>query len=157
MKKYRYSFPKAAVFIYALIVLASVTAIVFASLRLAGVGAFVSIYPAVDITSIVVFVVFVALLGWNLLTSYYAFTEDAFVVSQLFSKKKIARDAVCKFVLDEASGVAALYYFNSSAPDVLCYVTVNLRKSVMQSFIEDLRGFRPDVAVETISAGKDKE
>ena len=156
MKKYRFAFPKSAIFIYVLIVLASITAIVFASLRLAGVGKFVSVYPAIDITSIVVFVVFIALMGLNLLTAYYAFTEEAFVMAQLFSKKKVARASICKFVMDEASGVAALYYLDPSKPDVISYVTINLRKASIPSFVEELRAYRSDIAIEVVPS-KDKE
>ena len=70
MKKYRYSFPKSAFFIYVMIVLASITAIVFAILRLAEVGNYASVYPALDIVSIVVFAVFVGMIGSNFFASY---------------------------------------------------------------------------------------
>ena len=157
MRKYRYSFPKSAFFVFALIVLASVTAIVFASLRLAGVGKYLSVYPALDVTTIVVFVIFTALIGCSLWTSYYAFTDEAFVAAQLFSRKKVSREALRKFVLDEASGVAALYFEDAAKPGALLYITINLRKAAMDSFIEDLRAFRSDIAVEVISPDKDKE
>ena len=151
MKKYRFCFPKSAFLIYALIILASIVSIVFSSLRLANVGKYASIHPAVDITTIVVFVIFVALIGYNLVASYYAFVGDTFVIAQLFSKKKIAREALCRFVLDEESSVAALYYLDPARPDVISYVTISLRKATMSSFVEELRAFRGDIAIEIIS------
>lgn len=157
MKKYRYSFPKSAFFIYVLIVLAAVTAIVFAALRLAGVGSFVTAFPALDVASIVVFVIFIALIGWNLFGAYYAFSEDSFIVVQLFSKKTVERDAIRKMVVDEESGVAALYFVVADAPDALCFVTINLKSKDLIRFTEDLRAFKSDVVIETNPMKKDGE
>ncbi len=157
MKKYRYSFPKSAFFIYVLIVVAAVTAIVFAALRLAGVGSFVTAFPALDVASICVFVIFIALIGWNLFGAYYAFSEDVFIVVQLFSKKRVERDAIRKLVVDEASGFAALYYVAAEAQGALCFVTINLKSRDLARFSEDLRAFKSDVVIETNPMEKDGE
>ena len=157
MKKYRFSYPKSAIVIYALIVLASITAIVFAILRLAEVGNYVSVYPALDIVSIVLFVLFVALIGSNFFVSYYAFEEDAFLAKQLFSKKRVLRDTLCKFVCDEASHVAALFYIDPATPDVVSYVTVSIKWSLLDGFIKDLKEFAPSLTVETIPVKKEGE
>ena len=156
MKKYRYSFPKSAFVIYALIVLAAVVAIVFAALRLAGVGSYVTFYPALDIASICVFAVFIALIGWNLFGAYYAFAEEDFVVVQLFSKRKVAKNDIVKMVQDEASGLAALYFVDPAAPDVVSFVTINLKSKDMVRFTEDLRAFKPDIIIEINPAEKTK-
>ena len=147
MKKYKYSFPKSAFVIYLLIIAAAVVAIVFAALRLAGVGNFLSVYPAVDITSVVVFALFLVLLGLHLFASYYGFDGKDFVIKQLFSKKRIERDVIARFVLDEQSGVAALYYIDPQTPDALSYVMINLRSKDMDAFIVDLRAFKSDIVV----------
>ena len=157
MKKYRHSFPKSAIFVYVLIVLASITAIVFAALRLVGVGNYVAAYPALEIASIVVFVIFVALIGANLFTSYYAFTEKGFVVVQLFSRKGIARETICKMMVDEESGVAAIYYIDDATPDTLSFVTVNIRRALLDAFEADLRTFKSDVVIEIIPVKRDEE
>ena len=155
MKKYRNAFPRSAFFIYVLIVASSLAAIVFAILRLAEVGSYVSVYPALDVVSIVVFTLFIALIGFNLFGSYFAFGEEEFVVSQLFFKKRIARDSLTQVILDEESLVAALYYSDPAKPDALSYLTVNLKKSYVDAFIEDVRVFRSDVAVNVIPVKKD--
>lgn len=157
MKKYRNAFPKSALFIYVLIVASSLAAIVFAILRLAEVGNYVSVYPALDIVSIVVFAIFIALIGFSLFGSYFAFGEEEFIVSQLFFKKRISRDALSQVILDEESLVAALYYRDPTKPDVLSYLTVILKKSSVDAFIEDVRAFRSDVAVNVIPVKKGGE
>ena len=158
MKKFRYHFHSSAFVIYALIVLASITAIVFAALRLAGVGDLVSVYPAVDIASIVIFALFVALIGYYFFSVYYTFTADSFVVVQLFSRKAVARDALCKLTLDEASGLAALYYVDEEAdPDVLPFIAIDMRRKDLDAFIADLRAFKSDIVIESIPQKKEEK
>ena len=157
MKKYRYSFPKSIFFIYALIVVAAIVAIVFASLRLAEVGNYISIYPAVDIASIVVFAIFLVLLGWHLFGSYYLLEGRTFTVVQLFSKKKVDRDAIAKLVIDEESGLAALYFIDPATPDVLSFVTINLKRKVLDAFSEDLRLFKTDIVIEINPVQKEEK
>ena len=148
MKKYRFAFQKSAFVIFALIVLSAVVAIVFASIRLAGVGAYVSAYPATDIVTIVAFAAFLVLIGFDLFDSYYAFTEETILARQLFSRKKIARDSLGKAVVDDPSGLIVLYYADPSAPDALLYLTVNVKRARVEEFLSDLRDFRPDLVVE---------
>lgn len=148
MKKFRYSFPRAAYVIFALILAAAVVGILFASLRLAEVGEFFSIYPAVDIVTIVAFVLFLMLIGADILFAYYAFDEDTFIVLRLFSKKRVGRDVLYKLVIDEATGLAALYFFDPHSPETLYFVTVNLKKRDLEPFCEELRRFKSDIIIE---------
>lgn len=148
MKKYRFSFPKSAFLIYALIILAAAVAIVFAILRLVGVGSYVSVYPAMDIVTIAAFALFLLLIGLNLFGSYYAFEERAFLMKQLFFRKRVERELLYKLVIDEASGFAALYYFSPASPEALSYVPVNIRRRDLDSFTEALRRFKSDILIE---------
>lgn len=148
MKKYRFAFQKSAYVVFALIILSAVVAIVFASLRLAGVGDFASAYPATDVVTIVAFVAFLALIGWDLFASYYLFEEESFLSSQLFSRKRIARQSLAKVVVDDPSGLIVLYYADPSAPDALLYLTVNIKRDLVEGFLSDLRSFRSDLPVE---------
>ena len=148
MKKYRFAFQKSAYVIFALIILSAVVAIVFASLRLAGVGDFMSAYPATDVVTIVAFAVFLGLIGWDLFASYYAFEEDSFLAAQLFSRKRIAREALAKVVVDDPTGLVVLYYADPSAPDALLYIAVNIKRALAEDFLSDLRAFRSDLPVE---------
>ena len=150
MKKYRYHFRSSAFVIYALIALASITAIIFAALRLAGVGGLISLYPAVDITSIVIFAIFILLIGYYFFSAYYALREDEFVVSQLFFKKTVKRDTIAKLTVDEASGLAALYYLDPAKPDVLPFVAIDMKRKDLDDFIAALRAFKTDVVIESI-------
>ena len=157
MKKYRISFPKSAFFLFGMVILAAIAGIVFAVLRLAGVGGYLSVYPAIDIMSIVLFVLLVAFIAGNLFFSFYAFSEEVFISVRLFSRKKVARDRICKFVLDEESSVAALYYVDPASPETLSFVTVFLKKADVDRFIADLRAFRSDIAVEIVPIKKDEK
>ena len=157
MKKYRFSFPKSAFVLFCMVILASVAGIVFAALRLAEVGGYLSLYPAIDIMSIVLFVLFVAFIAGNLFLSYYAFSSEEFIAVRLFSRKRVARDAICKFVLDEESSVAALYFVDPAAPETLSFVTLYLKKADVDRFIADLRAFRSDIAVEIVPIKKDEK
>ena len=155
MKKYRFAFPKSTFVVFALIVAAAVVAIVFASLRLAEVGDFLSVYPATDIVTIVAFVAFLALVGWDLFGSYYAFDEQVFIAAQLFSRKKIACELFVKLVIDEESSLAVLYYCDAAVPDALLYVVVRIAKKNLESFVFDLRDFKSDIVVEYNLPDKD--
>ena len=157
MKKYRYSFPKSVFIIYAMIVVAAIAAIVFAALRLASVGKYVSVYPAMDIASIAVFAIFLVLLGLHLFFSYYAFDGRSFLVVQLFSKKRIDRDSIVKFVIDEESGLAALYFIDPATPDMVSFVTVNLKRESLDPFTEDLRRFKSDIVVDVNPTRKEEK
>ena len=157
MKKFRYAFPKSAYLVFALIVAAAVIGIVFASLRLAEAAGYLSVYPAVDIATIVTFVLFLGLVCGDLFSAYYAFEEQSFLIARLFSKKRIPRDLVCKFVIDEASGLAALYFPSPEQPDAVAYVTVNLRRRDLEPFSEALRLFNPAVVIEINPIRKDGE
>lgn len=157
MKKYRFSFPKSAFVLFCMVILASVAGIVFAALRLAEVGGYLSLYPAIDIMSIVLFVLFVAFIAGNLFLSYYAFSSEEFIAVRLFSRKRVARDTICKFVLDEESSVAALYFVDPAAPETLSFVTLYLKKADVDRFIADLRAFRSDIAVEIVHIKKDEK
>ena len=148
MKKYRFAFQKSAYVVFALIVVAAVVAIVFASLRLAGVGDFASAYPATDVVTIVAFAAFLALVGWDIFGSYYAFEEENILAAQLFSHKRIARESLAKVVVDDPSGLIVLYYADPSAPDALLYLTVNVKRDRVDAFLSDLRAFRSDLPVE---------
>ena len=148
MKKYRFLYPKSAFVIYALIVITSVVSIVFAALRLAEVGKYFSTYPALDVLDIVLFSIFIAVISLNLFCSYYAFRDNAFVVAQLFFRRKIPLISVRRFVIDEATGLAALYFEDPRAPGTLACVTVNLRKRDLDPFSEDLRFFIQDIVIE---------
>ena len=148
MKKYRFAFQKSAYVIFALIVLSAVVAIVYASIRLAGVGDYLSVYPATDIVTIVAFAMFLALIGWDLFASYYAFEEDKFLSAQLFSRKRIPRDSIRKLVVDDPSGLIVLYYADDPASDALFYVAVHVRRDRVDDFVADFRAFRPDLPVE---------
>ena len=148
MKKYRFAFPKSTYVIFALIAAAAVVAIVFASLRLAGAAGYEPLYPATDVVSIVAFSAFLVLVGWDLFGSYYAFGGESFVVAQLFSKKRIPRDLLCKLVIDEPSGLAVLYYADSVTPDALLYVVLRVGKKKIAPLAEDLRAFKSDLPVE---------
>lgn len=155
MKKYGLAFPKSAFVLFAMVIFASVAGIVFAALRLAEVGGYLSLYPAIDIMSIVLFVLFIAFIAGSLFFSYYTFSEEEFIGVRLFSRKRVARDSIRKFVLDEESSVAALYYVDPAAPDTLSFVTIHLKKADVDPFIADLRAFRSDVAVEVIPIKKE--
>ena len=157
MKKYRYSFPKSVFIIYAMIVVAAIAAIVFAALRLASVGKYFSVYPAMDIASIAVFAIFLVLLGLHLFFSYYAFDGRSFLVVQLFSKKRIDRDSIVKFVIDEESGLAALYFIDPATPDMVSFVTVNLKRESLDPFTEDLRLFKTDIVVDVNPTRKEEK
>ena len=96
----------------------------------------------------IIFALFFVLLGLHLFASYYGFDGKTFVIKQLFSKKRIDRDTIAKFVFDEPTGVAALYYVDPQTPTVLSYVMVNIKEKDMNAFIVDLRAFKSDVVVE---------
>ncbi|HCU56276.1 MAG TPA: hypothetical protein DIC18_02955 [Clostridiales bacterium] len=156
MKKYRFAFPKSAFVIYALIIAAAVISVVFSALRLAEVGKYASSIPALDIVTIVAFGIFVLLLGYNLFGAFYAFEKSAFVSAQLFFRKRVQKERIYKFIIDQESGVAALYYLDPASPESLLYVTVNIKRKELDAFTEDLRRFKSDVLIEvrsTLSGG----
>ena len=148
MKKFRYAFPISAYVVYALLAAVSVFTVVFSSLRLAEVGNLVSVYPATDIASIVLFVVFLALMTLITFGTSYRFTEDSFVCDRVLFKKKIDRDRISKFVTDETAGVGALYYLDPSSPDTVLFVVICIAKIRRAAFVEALKSFKPDIVVE---------
>ena len=152
MKKYRQRFPKTAFVVYCVMNVVSMVAIVFAALKLAGVGNFASYFPFVDITTIVIFVFFLVFTAILLFNSSYSFGERTFVIRHGFSKQVIDRDAIARFIYDEPSGAAALYYVNPLAPDAAMYVVVVIRKKDMDDFIADLRALKSDIVIEVNSA-----
>lgn len=156
MKKYRFAYPRSAFVIFGLIIAAGVVSILFSVLRLAEVGKYASSLPALDVVTIIAFAIFYALIGYNLFGSYYAFEESDFLVAQLFFRKRIAGELLVKFVIDEASGVTALYYFDPATPDTLSFVTVNLRRRDVAAFTAELREFKPDVLIEFNPTPRDR-
>ena len=152
MKTYRQKFSKTTFVVYCVMNVVSLAAIVFAVLKLAGVANFVSYFPFVDITTIAIFVFFLVFTGILLFRSSYGFTERSFVVRHGFSKQVIDRDAIARFIYDEVSGAAALYYVNPLAPEVAMYVVVLIASKDMDDFIADLRTLKSDVIIEVNSA-----
>ena len=157
MKKYRFAYPKSAYVIFALILAAGVISIIFSALRLGGVGKYASSMPALDIATIVAFVIFYFLIGYNLFGSYYAFEEHSVLAKQLFFRKRVERDVLVKFVIDEASGLAALYFFDPSSPETLSFMTVHVRRKEIAAFAEDLRAFKSDIVVAINPIQKDED
>ena len=149
MKKFRYAYPKSAYVVYALIVAVTIVSIVFASLRLAEVGGFVSVIPATDIASIVIFALFFVALAILVFGTSYSFKGDFFVLDRFFVKKKISRDSILKYVSDGAAGIGALYYADPANPENVLYVVVSLHKKDRQAFPDALRAFNPDVVITT--------
>ena len=152
MKTYRQKFSKTTFVVYCVMNVVSLAAIVFAVLKLAGVANFVSYFPFVDITTIAIFVFFLVFTGILLFRSSYGFTERSFVVRHGFSKQVIDRDAIARFIYDEASGAAALYFVNPLAPEAAMYVVVLIARKDMDDFIADLRSLKSDVIIEVNSA-----
>ena len=148
MKKYRQKFSKTTFVVYIVINLVGLAAIVFSALKLAEVGKFVSYFPFVDITTMAIFVFFLAFTGILLFNAYYRFEEDKIVIRRGFEKQTVARDSITKFVYDEASGAAALYFVDPAKPDALLYVAVLIGKSKLDDFIADLRALKYDVIIE---------
>lgn len=149
MKKFRYSFPISAYVIYALLMAVSAFSIIFASLRLAEVGKLVSVYPASDIVSIVVFAVFLVLMTLISFGTCYRLNDQAFVSDHVLFKKKIEWDRVLRYVIDEASGVSALYYLDPAVPDNVLFIVICIKASERQSFVDALKSFKPDLLIET--------
>ncbi len=156
MKKFRFVFPKSAYALAGLICLSAIAGIVFSSLRFAEVGGFFSVLPALDVLTIVIFSVFLSALGWTLFGSYYAFTEEYFVVARLFFRHRIERESIVKMVIDEPSGVAAVYYLLHGTTESVVFVTVNLRCRDLDPFAEAFRAFRPEVPVEYNGSSEEK-
>lgn len=148
MKKYRQFFPKSAFIVYFVVNVVSLAAIVFSSLKLADVGSLTSYYPVFDIVTIAVFVVFMILTALLLFRSYYAFGEEKFLLCRGLFTTALERDSLVKFVYDEASGVAALYFADPQSPNAARYVVVNLRKKDVTDFTDELRRFAAHVVVE---------
>ncbi len=148
MKKYKQAFSKSAVVVYCVMNLFVFGAIVFSALKLAGVGKLVSYFPFVDITTIVIFSFFLTFAGFLLFYASYGFGERTFVVRRAFFKQVIDRDAITRFIYDEASGAAALYFVNPLTPEALHYVAVNVRKKDMDDFIADLHALKSDIIIE---------
>ena len=157
MKKYRFCFSKPAYVVVGLIFAAAIVSIVFAALRLAGTGDYLSVYPAVDIITIVEFSILPIFMLFFLLRSHYAFEEDCFTVFKVLSKRRIPRDSLCKFVIDEATKFAVLYFFADESCETLAYVTVNLRKKDLDSFTETLRAFKSDILIEINPVDKSED
>ncbi len=151
MKTYRQKFSKATFVVYCVMNVVSLAAIVFAALKLAGVANFVSYFPFVDITTIAIFVFFMVFTGILLFRSSYGFTEKSFVVRHGFSKQVIDGNAIARFIYDEPSGAAALYYVTPLAPEAAMYVVVLISAKEMDDFIADLRLLKPDVIIEVNS------
>ena len=148
MKKYRQVFPKSAFIFYGAVNLVSIAAIVFSALKLAGVGELVSYFLFVDITTIAIFVFFMALTAILLFRAYYGFEEGRFVVCRGFSRAAVEADRLAKFIYDEPSGVGALYYVDPLTPTAAHYLVINVRRAVIDDFIEDLRRLKSDVVIE---------
>ena len=148
MKRYRQKFSKTAFVVYCIMNVFVLAAIIFAALKLAGVGDLVSYFPFVDITTIAIFTFFLCFTGVLLFNSSYSFGERSFIIRHGFSKQVIDRDAIARFIFDEASGAAALYYVNPLAPEAALYVVVLLRKKDVEDFIADLRTLKSDVIIE---------
>ena len=148
MKKYRQKFTKGIFVIYCLVNVVSVAAIVFAAIKLAGVGNFTSYFPFVDIANIVIFTFFLVFTALLLFNSWYGFNERGVVVHRGFTKQVIDRDNIAKLIYDEVSGAAALYYGNPLTPEVKNYVVILIPKKNMDDFIADLRSLKSDVVVE---------
>jgi len=151
MKKFRYAFPISAYVIYALLMVVSVLSIVLASLRLAEVGNFVSVYPATDIVSIVLFSVFFILMAIIVFGTSYRFTEKELVLERIFFRKKIDRDHILKCVTDESAGLSALYYIDPIDPENLLFVVICLPRSKKNAFFEALRTLKPEIILESNS------
>ena len=152
MKKYRQKFSKTTFVIYCVVNVVSVLAIVFAVLKLAEVGNFASYFPFVDITNIVIFTFFMTFTGVLFFNSWYGFGERSMVIRHGFTKQVIDRDVIAKFVYDEVTGIAALYYVDPLTPDTARYVVVLISKRNMDDFIADLRSLKSDVLIEVNSA-----
>jgi len=149
MKKYRYAFPVSAYVIYALVVAVSAVSMVLASLRLAGVGGFLSVYPALDITSLVLSVLFIIALALIVFMASFGFKEDFFVIDRVFVRKKIARENLLKYVWDEKAGIGALYYTDENAPADIRFVVITIHKGKRKAFEESLRLFKSDILIES--------
>ena len=148
MKKFRYSFPISAYVIYALLAAVSVFAVVFASLRLAEVGKLVSVYPASDIVSIVVFAIFLVLMTMITFGTCYRFGESNFVCDHVLFRKKIDKERILRCVTDEAAGVSALYYLDPASPDNVLFVVICLAKKDRAAFLDALKAYKPDLPIE---------
>ena len=148
MKRYRQKFSKTAFVVYCIMNVFVLAAIIFAALKLAGVGNLVSYFPFVDITTIAIFTFFLCFTGVLLFNSSYSFGERSLIIRHGFSKQVIDRDVIARFIFDEASGAAALYYVNPLAPEAALYVVVLLRKKDVEDFIADLRTLKSDVIIE---------
>jgi len=149
MKKFRYAFPISAYVIYGLLSVVAVFSIVIASLRLAEVGSLVSVYPASDIVSIVVFAVFLVLMSLISFGTCYRMDEKSFVSDHVLFRKKIEWARILRYVTDEASGVSALYYLDPASPDNVLFLVICLSKAQRQAFVDSLKSFKPDLLVES--------
>ena len=149
MKKFRYAFPVSAYVIYGLLIAVSVFSIVFASLRLAEVGKLVSVYPASDIVSIVVFAVFLVLMSLITFGTCYRLNDKSLVCDHVLFRKKIEWDRILRYVTDEPSGVSALYYLDPASPDSVLFVVICLRQSQRQNFVDTLKSYKPDLPIES--------
>ncbi|MBP5404538.1 MAG: hypothetical protein J6Y74_01125 [Clostridia bacterium] len=147
MKKFRYAYPKSAYVVYALVNAVSIVSIVFASLRLAGVGGFISVIPATDILSIVLFALFFVALAILVFGTSYSFKGDDLVLDRFFVKKKISRENILRYVSDDAAGIGALYYADPATPEKVLYIVVSIHKKDRQAFVDALREFKPDVVI----------
>lgn len=148
MKKYRQKFSKTTFVVYIVINIVGLAAIVFSALKLAGVGNLDSYFPFVDITTMAIFVFFLVFTGVLLFNAYYLFEQDKLVVRRGFEKQSVEGASITKFVYDEASGAAAVYFVDPAKQDALLYVAVIINKNEMDDFIDDLRLLKSDVIIE---------
>ena len=155
MKKFRYTFPVSAYVVYALLLLLSALSVVFASLRLGEVGGMFSVYPVSDVISIVVFSSAFAAVLSLMLFSYYAFTEDSFVATKLFFKKRVKKENVIKLVTDEESGVSALYYYGSApGEETVSFLVICVSRKNREAFVSALKEFKRDIVIESSFKGQ---
>ena len=154
-KRFRHAFPISAYIIYALVIAVSVLSIVLASLRLSGTAGFLSVYPALDILSIVLFGAFSVFMAFIMFGTGYSVSAEQVRAGSLFFRKKAPRESLLKYVFDAQAKIGAIYY-RVPDDDGIVYIVVTLRPSDREPFEAALRECFPDLLIET-RTGERKE
>ena len=152
-KRFAYKFAVVNYVLMGVMIAGFVGYLIYTVLKLAGVGALKSYYPAFDIIMLVLMALLTGYIA--LLIFHSGYTVDAKGVDVWHLKHiKIPMDKVLLMRYEMSTKMTVLYYADPDQPEGVGYVVVNVFEKDRQEFVSLVQKHNPDVGLEMFDQSK---
>lgn len=156
--KYRLLFPKYIYIIGLITASISFAAIIFNIIKLFGIEGLPPFDPIVDVISLLLASIIVAVVLYSLYYSRFRFTKDIMVFHLSLFQVRIPYQNMLLLRHDPASNLMLLYYNHpiKEKPENIKYVIVNISLDVQEEFIAEIKKSSPHTIYEIFDKHKEE-